>query len=191
MKVVCGFSSHYGKLPFELPESWTWARIVDICEPQETKYPSGETFAYIDIDAIDNTHHCVLVPKIIPTQLAPSRASKGIRFGDTLFSMVRPYLMNIAFVSEKLSDCIASTGFYVCRPVPNTVFPKYLFFFLTSPYAVNVATSYMRGDNSPAIRKDEMDGILVPLPPINEQIRIVNAVESIFKQMYQIAENLN
>ena len=164
--------SHYENVPFEVPESWVWVKIRDICEPQETKHPSGDTFRYIDIDAIDNKNHCVSDPKIVSTNQAPSRAAKGVCSGDTLFSMVRPYLENIAFISDSLSDCIASTGFYICRPNKEILFPRYLYYYLISDHAISGINAYMRGDNSPSIRKDEMDNFLVPVPPILEQKKI-------------------
>jgi len=186
-----GDSSHYENLPFTVPESWTWAKVSDICEPQETKKPSGDFFRYIDIDAIDNRQHRVTEPKLVATTRAPSRAAKGVQSGDTLFSMVRPYLENIAFVTDDLSDCIASTGFYVCRPIPAVVSPNYLFRFFVSDYAITGINAFMRGDNSPAIRKDEMDSFLVPLPPLDEQQRIASAVESAFTNLDIIISYLN
>ena len=176
----------YEKIPFEVPDGWCWARICDICEPQETKHPMGITFRYIDIDAIDNKRHSVSEPKIMPTGQAPSRAAKSIRSGDTLFSMVRPYLENIAFITDDLDDCIASTGFYVCRPVKKMIFPRYLYYYLISSFAISGINAYMRGDNSPSIRKDEMDIFFVPLPPLAEQYRIVAAIETAFEQLDSI-----
>jgi type I restriction enzyme S subunit len=173
-----------------LPKSWAWARVIDICEPQESKLPTGETFRYIDIDAIDNKRHRVAEPKTMPTSQAPSRAAKGVKAGDTLFSMVRPYLQNIALVTDELSDCIASTGFYVCRPVQEIICPEYLYRFFVSDYAINGINAYMRGDNSPSIRKDEMDNFGVPIPPLAEQRRIVAAIEAAFEQLDNIAATL-
>ena len=172
-----------------MPDGWALKRIDEICEPQETKHPVNDNFRYIDIESIDNKRHCVSSPKIMATTLAPSRAAKGVRFGDTLFSMVRPYLENIAFVSNNLSDCIVSTGFYVCRPFENVLLPRYLYFCLTSNYAIDGISSYMRGDNSPAIRKDEMDNFQIPLPPLAEQHRIVTAIESAFAVIDEIERN--
>jgi len=40
-----------------------------------------------------------------------SRARRKLKQGDILFSMVRPYLENIAYVEEKYDKAIASTGF--------------------------------------------------------------------------------
>ncbi|MDR1109350.1 MAG: restriction endonuclease subunit S [Deltaproteobacteria bacterium] len=173
-----------------LPDSWIVARICDVCEPQETKRPAGESFRYIDIEAIDNKRHSVTEPTTVRTNHAPSRAAKGVRTGDTLFSMVRPYLENIAFVTDELSDCIASTGFYVCRPLPEIVFPSYMYHYLTSSYTITGINTYMRGDNSPAIRKDEMDSFPIPVPPFDEQKRIVVAIETAFEQLDSIATTL-
>jgi type I restriction enzyme S subunit len=176
---------HYGKLP----ENWVCLSIAEICEPQETKRPTGETFRYIDIDAIDNKKHCVSESKQILTNQVPSRASKGVCFGDTLFSMVRPYLENIAFVTEELNDCIASTGFYVCRPQRKLLFPKYLYYFLISQYAINGINAYMRGDNSPSVRKEQIDNFIVFVPPLAEQRRIVAAIESAFAVIDEIEQS--
>ena len=162
---------------------------MDVCEPQETKHPTGETFRYIDIDAIDNKSHCVSEPKTMPTAKAPSRAAKGLRSGDTLFSMVRPYLENIAFVSENLCDCIASTGFYICRPREEVVFPLYMYYFLTSSHAIDGINSYMRGDNSPAIRKDEMDSFFLPVPPLQEQMKIVEVLAKTLALINELESN--
>ena len=165
--------------------------IGEVCEPQETKRPMDESFRYIDIESVDNKRHCVPNPKIMATAIAPSRAAKGVRLGDILFSMVRPYLENIAFVTDDLSDCIASTGFYVCRPDKNILFPRYLYFFLTSSHAISGINAYMRGDNSPAIRKDEMDSFQIPIPPLAEQRRIVETIEQALETLKEIVVNIN
>ena len=185
-KIKSTFKTHS---PYDVPISWIWAKICGVCEPQETKRPTGDTFRYIDIESIDNKRHCVSEPKTIATAKAPSRAAKGVISGDTLFSMVRPYLENIAFIPDELDDCIASTGFYICRPRQNILFSSYLFIVLTSRYAIDGINSYMRGDNSPAIRKNEMDGFTIPIPPLAEQRRIVATIESAFAVIDEIERN--
>jgi type I restriction enzyme S subunit len=173
-------------VPFEVPKSWMWLCVLDCCNAQETKLPQGEYFDYIDIDAIDNKKHEIREPKHLSTVTAPSRAAKGVQFGDTLFSMVRPYLENIAFVSNEYSHCIASTGFYVLKPNDRCLFPQFLFIFFTTKFAIDGLNSFMTGDNSPSIRKDHMDNFLVPIPPLAEQKRIVAAVEAQFELISQI-----
>jgi type I restriction enzyme S subunit len=139
--------------------------------------PKGELFKYIDIDSVDNKSNIVSSIKEIPTIEAPSRASRYTEKGDVVFSMVRPYLRNIARITE--NECIASTGFYICSPY-NCMLSKFCYYLMLSNYVVDGLNTFMKGDNSPSITKREVDNWLYPLPPMNEQYRIVAKIEEIF-----------
>ncbi len=169
-------------LPFDIPLSWTWIRCKNCLLPMRSRKPQGDVFKYIDIDAIDNKLQVVSSPKIIKVENAPSRASREIREGDTLFSLVRPYLKNIAYIECDLSDCIASTGFYVCSP-DKIIYPKYLYILLTSPYVIDSLMPFMKGDNSPSIRGENIEELLIPLPPYKEQIYIYNSYITIINKL--------
>lgn len=171
---------------FEIPEKWMWVRLGDILAPKQSKQPTGLSFKYIDIDSIDNTCCKIRKPKIIETKKAPSRASRFTQKGDILFSLVRPYLRNIAKVEE--NDCIASTGFYVCSPLH--VNNDYCYYLLISNYAVDGLNQFMKGDNSPSISSQNLTGYIVPLPPFNEQSRIVSKIEELFSTLDQVERNL-
>ena len=177
------------EIPFELPANWQWQRGKEIFCPMTTKIPSGHNFRYIDIDAIDNKTHRIRCSKLIEVSKAPSRASREVQNGDILFSLVRPYLKNIALVLENYSDCIASTGFYVCRP-NKTLISKYAFYMMTSQYVVNGLNKFMKGDNSPSITGDNIIKWLYPLPPISEQKRIVTRIGEIFNVLDDIQRDL-
>jgi Restriction endonuclease S subunits len=173
--------------PTEVPDNWLWVYGRIAFDKMESKRPTGDYFRYIDIESIDNKSQKVLEPKIIAVSEAPSRASRKLYTGSTLFSLVRPYLRNIAYIDESLSDCIASTGFYVCRP--SKVFnSRYLFYLMTSDYVVNGLNAFMKGDNSPSIRKDDIENFAYPLPPLAEQQRIVDRIESLFAKLDQAKE---
>lgn len=172
--------------PYEVPKNWCWVRGFSVLNDMESKKPEGETFAYIDIDSIDNKRQIVTSPKVIEVNKAPSRASRKLHTGDTLFSLVRPYLMNIAYIDESLSDCIASTGFYVCSP--NGINSKFWFYLMKSSYVVDGLNFYMKGDNSPSIRKDDIENFYYPLPPLAEQQRIVERIESLFSKLDEAKE---
>ncbi|MCL2250249.1 MAG: restriction endonuclease subunit S, partial [Oscillospiraceae bacterium] len=156
-------------------------------QPMTTKKPSGETFRYIDIDAIDNDNQVVTAPKELLTKDAPSRASREVREGDTLFSMVRPYLRNIAYVDFGLADCIASTGFFVCRPVDG-ISSRYMYALMSSSYVVDGLNAFMKGDNSPSIRQENILAFAFPVPPLPEQNRIVARIESLFEKLDRAKE---
>ena len=159
--------------------SWENICLGKVLFPMKTRKPSGKTFRYIDIDAIDNKKQIVKEPKIILTEKAPSRASRAVENDDVLFSMVRPYLKNIALIDEKLSDCIASTGFYVCKCKPN-LNAKFLYYLLCFDKTIDYLMQFMKGDNSPSIRKDDLLDMKIKLPTIEEQQEIVNILDRIF-----------
>ncbi|HEP3215562.1 TPA: restriction endonuclease subunit S [Campylobacter upsaliensis] len=165
--------------PFEIPSStWAWVKGCDIFLPIDNTEPQGDFFKYIDIDSIDNKNKKVKSPKTIETKNASSRARRPLEYGDVLFSMVRPYLENIALIDETLADCIASTGFFVCRT--NILDSRFLYYLMTSPYVVYGLNSFMKGDNSPSIVKDDILNFNYPLPPLCEQEYIVQTLNTLF-----------
>ena len=178
---------HYENVPFKVPETWVWARGKELFLSMSNCKPSGDYFKYIDIDSIDNKNCVIKSPKILPVISAPSRATRYTRIGDVLFSMVRPYLKNIAMVTE--DNCIASSGFYVCSPNESLI-SKYCYYLMISPYVVNGLTQFMKGDNSPSINHVHINEWLYPIPPLNEQNRIVQKVDKLFRYLDSIAIEL-
>ena len=171
-EITCD-NGQYGKAP----KKWCLVTGTSIFKQMKSVKPKGELFKYIDIDSIDNKSNIVSSIKEIPTIEAPSRASRYTEKGDVVFSMVRPYLRNIARITE--NECIASTGFYICSPY-NCMLSKFCYYLMLSNYVVDGLNTFMKGDNSPSITKREVDNWLYPLPPMNEQYRIVAKIEEIF-----------
>ena len=177
-------NSHY---PFEIPDSWIFASGKDIFLPMKSTKPSGDEFFYIDIDSVDNKNNVIHSPKRVKTENAPSRASRLTKKGDVVFSMVRPYLRNIAAVRE--NGCIASTGFFVCSP-NKSIHPDYMFLMMLSSYVIDGLNQFMKGDNSPSINTDNVLSWKYPVPPLNEQNRIVAEVQRLYLCLEQIETHL-
>ena len=172
----------------KLPQNWIWVKGKNIFLPMKSTKPKYKEFKYIDIDSIDNKRYVIRNIKIIKTLNAPSRASRYTQKNDVLFSMVRPYLRNIAKVV--IDNCIASTGFYVCSCIPHILNPDYCYYLMISDYVVNGLNQFMKGDNSPSINKGHIDEWLFPLPPLPEQQRIVQKVENLFSFLDNIQKAL-
>lgn len=178
------------EIPFEVPENWAWCRGYSCFEGMRNTKPQGTFFDYIDIDAIDNRLHKIKAAKRIPVSDAPSRASRAVKGGSVLFSLVRPYLENIAIIDEKYSHCIASTGFYVCNS-NGVFFPGFMFFLMISGYVVNGLNQYMKGDNSPSITKDDIEEWLYPVPPFDEQKAICDRLQAVFQLLDSVERGLS
>ena len=172
----------------KLPQNWTLAKGKNIFAPMKSTKPKDKEFQYIDIDSIDNRRQIIRKIKTIQTKNTPSRASRFTQKNDVVFSMVRPYLRNIAKVAN--DNCIASTGFYVCSSIPQILNSDYCYYLMTSDYVVNGLNQFMKGDNSPSINKGHIDNWLFALPPLVEQQRIVQKIETLFSVLDNIQEAL-
>ena len=167
--------------PFEIPESWKWVRLRDVVYNRGQIVPD-KNFTYIDIGSIDNKKQKLSAEEhIIEPDKAPSRARKIVDSGDILYSTVRPYLHNMCII-DRMFSCmpIASTGFaaMVCY---GGIYNQFLFRYLMSPafdaYANN--TENAKGVAYPAINDARLYRAIVPLPPLDEQKRIVTKIEEL------------
>ena len=180
------------EVPFDIPDSWEWVRLSSVVYNHGQMKPE-EDFCYIDIGSVDNQHQKLSAEEtIISPEKAPSRARKIICKGDIIYSTVRPYLHNMCIIDRSFSKMpIASTGFAVliCHA---DFYNEFLFYYLMSPdfdsYANNVENS--KGVAYPAINDTRLYKALIPLPPVNEQHRIVDKIKSVLPEIekYDLVE---
>ena len=105
--------------------------------------------------------------------------------GDILYSKLRPYLLKI----------LVAPNNGICTPeiVPFNLYGKinayYIVEFLKSPYVDQVINSVTYGVKMPRVGTETMTSLLVPLPPISEQARIVARLKCVLSavQSYNTA----
>lgn len=151
--------------------------IPEVSSPaSKTKKPDRD-FIYVDVSSIDNKNHEISNAKFIEAHNAPSRARKIIEEGMVLYATVRPYLKNICIAQQNaIKESIASTAF-ACMKCKDPLLNKYLLAVLISPWADQYMTSVQKGVAYPAVSDKDFYELLVPLPPIDEQIRICASLD--------------
>lgn len=174
------------EIPFDIPESWKWVRLGDITHNWGQKKPD-KTFDYIDVGSIDNINGMLSEEEnLIEPKDAPSRARKIVKEGSVLYSTVRPYLLNICIMDKEFKhEPIASTAFAILQPIEG-LHNKYLYFILKSPMFISYVSSVMIGVAYPAINGTNLLAGLIPLPPLNEQKRIVEKIEELLPYAKQL-----
>jgi type I restriction enzyme S subunit len=187
------------EVPFEIPESWEWVRLGKIVYNRGQMKPIDD-FCYIDIGSIDNKNQKLNDKEfIITADKAPSRARKIVAIGDILYSTVRPYLHNMCIVNRTFShQPIASTGF-AALTCHTGFYNKFLFYYLMSPdfdaYANSIDNA--KGVAYPAINDAKLYRALIPVPPEEEQKRIIKRLKKVlpyvdtYSTTYSETESLN
>jgi len=165
----------------ELPSGWAVSTVGEACRPVEKVDPAElerPTFLYVDIGSIDNERGVISAAKELAVSEAPTRARQRLKTGDTVFSTVRPYLRNIAWVDEGLDGEIASTGFCVIGPGTAEVHPKFLYYYSVSDQLLDQVLPLQRGVSYPAVRDRDIHAAQLPLPSLSEQEQIVEVLEA-------------
>jgi type I restriction enzyme S subunit len=163
-----------------LPSGWRHSTLKDICLPITKSDPAElgrENIRYIDIGSVDGSRHAIVQAPEIHAVGAPSRCRQIVQAGDTVFSTVRPYLEKIAYVDEALDGQFASTGFCVLRPGPRLL-PRYLHYFSISHTMLDQVLPFQKGVSYPAVLDREVRATTIPVPPLDEQRRIVDLLEN-------------
>ena len=177
------------EIPFEIPESWEWVRLGIISTYNQAKQKINAKDADVSIWGLDlediEKGGRLLVKKTVGERKAVGDKTVFTK-GDILYSKLRPYLLKILVAPD--------SG--ICTPeiVPFTVYggisAEYIVNFLKSPYVDGLVNGETYGIKMPRAGTDTMISLLVPLPPLSEQHRIVAKIEQLipYIEKYEKAE---
>ena len=95
--------------------------------------------------------------------------------GDVLYSKLRPYLNKVVIADED-GYCTSEILVFNFVPICN----RYAQLYLMSPYFVDYAMAGAYGVKMPRLGSDRGNNAFMPIPPLQEQVRIANQVDKIF-----------
>ncbi|MGQ0708352.1 MAG: restriction endonuclease subunit S [Rhodoferax sp.] len=133
---------------------------------------ADDVFRYIDLSSVDQDTKAISDAREVACGEAPSRARQLVAAGDVLVSTVRPNLNGVARVPSELDGATASTGFCVLRPEPKKLDGSYLFQWVKSSAFISDMVSKATGASYPAVSDRIIFESAIPLPPLEEQLRI-------------------
>ena len=169
------------EVPFEVPESWEWIQIKDVCEVARggsprpikdylTNDPSGINWIKIGDTTKDGKYIDSAKEKIKPEGVRKSRiVHKGDFLLTNSMSFGRPYILRI-------DGCIHD-GWLVISPMSNSYQSDFLYYLLSSVFAYEQFSEIASGGVVTNLNSDKVADSFFPLPPYKEQIRIVEEIE--------------
>ena len=166
------------EIPFEIPDSWEWVRLGDMsnygqCKSVDTTDIAPDTWS-LDLEEIEKG-----TGRLIERKTAADKKSKSSKHvftkGTLLYSKLRTYL-NKVLVADMDGVC---TSEIVPIELNSGVNAEYVRLVLMSPYFLEYTASKGYGIKMPRVGTDDMKQSLIPLPPLDEQKRIVKRVEEL------------
>ena len=159
------------EIPFEIPEGWEWCRLGEISTYAETKKKINASKADsmlwgLDLEDIEKGGR-LLNMKTVGERKAIGDKTIFNR-GDILYSKLRPYLLKV-LVAPKGGICTPEIIPFTCY---GNICKDYIVSFLKSPYVDDYINSVTFGVKMPRVSTETMTSLLVPLPPLYEQLRI-------------------
>jgi type I restriction enzyme, S subunit len=166
-------------LPFTLPNSWSWCRLVDLGISQTGTTPPTSKAEYFGNDypfikPADITNNGINYEK-------DSLSSLGVDVGrlvpaeSVLMVSIGGSIGKVGIVDR---DCSCNQQINYISLL-NGVIPKLIYYFLKSPYFQDQVISLAPKTTLPILSKGKWDLIRVPLPPLEEQKRIVAKVNQL------------
>ena len=164
-----------GEIPFEIPENWGWVRWGSIAESIQYGYNApAKQEGRIRMVRISDIHEntvawssvpfCDIEDSDIPTYL--------LQPNDILFARTGGTVGKSFLVSEVPCESIYA-GYLIRTRYSSLLCPQYLKFFMESPLYWQQLKSGTTATAQPNCNGQTLAKMLFPLPPANEQLRIV------------------
>ena len=166
------------EIPFDIPDSWEWARLGSVsnygkCTSVDTSDIKPNTWS-LDLEEIEKGTGRLVVRKTVAEK--KSKSCKHVfTKGTLLYSKLRTYL-NKVLVADMDGVC---TSEIVPVELQGGISAEYVRLVLMSPYFLEYTASKGYGIKMPRVGTDDMKQSLLPLPPLDEQKRIVKRVEEL------------
>lgn len=188
-EITCD-NAHYTRLPFEVPQNWSWTTLGKI-----GKWQSGSTPNRLNKDYYDgnipwlktgdlNDGYITRIPEYITEKALNETSVKLNPTGSVLIAMYGATIGKIGILTFP-----ATTNQACCAcEVFNGIDREFIFLFLLSHREEFIKMG--GGGAQPNISKGKIINTYIPLPPFTEQKRIINAVNKIFAQLDTIMESL-
>ena len=166
-------------IPFDIPQSWKWCKLGDISSYAQRKEKVSASDIQpmcwtLDLEDIEKESGRILTRKTIGERLVIGD-KVAFKKGNILYSKLRPYLKKILVVD---ADGICSSEI-VPFDTYGSVDNEYIAYVLRSPYVDNLVNSVSYGVKMPRVGTETMTELLIPLPPLEEQKRIVAKLEEV------------
>jgi len=182
---------HESELPFQIPRGWQWERFPNVCDYSPGKTPSTKNPVYWPDDSTgipwvcisDMTHN----EKVTSTQKRISQAAVDQVFKRVAIksgSLLMSFKLTVGKISTLAMDAYHNEAIISIKPF-DCVSQEYISWFLPTRALAGNTKSVLMGDT---LNATSLSQILLPIPPLAEQHRIVAKVDELMALCDQLEQ---
>lgn len=173
------------EIPFKIPESWEWCRLITLSKIIHYGYTASAAsvgnakllrITDIQDDKVNwsTVPYCTIKEKDLESYQLHNRDILIARTGGTVGK---------TFIVRELND-ISVFASYLIRAIPlEIVNEEYIKNFMGSPFYWAQLTDATSGTGQPNVNGQSLSKLIIPLPPLAEQKRIVAKIEELMPKV--------
>jgi type I restriction enzyme, S subunit len=171
--------------PYELPDGWEWTRFENIADiaTNSVQPDDFQNLPHVAPNNIEKGTGRLLGYKTVEEDDVRS-INHHFFPGQLLYSKIRPNLSKAVIVDF---EGLCSADMY---PLDVSINPQYLLRYILSDVFLEMVTKNDTRVAMPKVNQNELNKILVAVPPLAEQQRIVARVEELFARTSALAKEL-
>ena len=173
------------EIQFKIPNSWEWCSITNISELIMGSSPDGLSIQPIGNGVEFHQGKIHFTDKYIGLSDKSTNEPSKIAPANSVLLCVRAPVGEVNLTQRDICIGRGLSAIYPCGSISS----DFLFYWLqTYKTYLNL---HATGSTFVAITADTVKGIKTPLPPIEEQKRIIQTIESLYSQLNSIEKSLS
>lgn len=174
-------------LPFDIPDSWCWARLENAVNINpRNNIDDNLDVSFVEMKSImDGFNNAFCYEKRKWRNV--KSGFTHFKNGDVGFAKITPCFQNRkSVVFHSLENCYGAgtTELHILRAYSDTIFSAYLLYFVKSPYFIEHGKINFSGTaGQQRFGTDAVKHTFIPIPPYNEQLRICNQIEIVLDKL--------
>lgn len=178
------------EIPYDLPKGWVWVRLGDIANYGSTgniefKEIKDLNTWILDLEDIEK-ETSKLIQKVRVKEKPFQSNKKVFKKNDVLYGKLRPYLDKVIIADE---DGVCTTEIVPIR-IYGHIESSFLRYSLKRPDFIFYVNSLTYGTKMPRLGTGDAVKSLHPIPPLNEQKRIVKKINELMKFCDELEEKV-
>ena len=177
------------EVPFDIPDSWEWVRLIDVCEyiqrGKSPKYSPIKKYPVIAQKCNQWSGFSIEKAQFIePDSLSSYGPERLLQDNDLMWNSTGLGTLGRMAIYKTVANpyelAVADSHVTIIRPLKQFVLPEYLYYYFANPTVQSVIEDQADGTTKQKeLATSTIKAYLTPIPPLDEQRRILTKLSEV------------